>query len=58
MKENSARFYLAYSSSILKDNMCKELEPLSERELMGYSLYNQEQLSTRLEVLEIFKLFY
>ena len=42
MKENSVRFYLPYSLPILKDNMCKELEPLGEGELAGNILYNQE----------------
>ena len=58
MKENVVRFRLAYSLLILENNMYKELGPLCERELIENILYNQEELSTRLEVLEIFKLFY
>ena len=58
MKENLVRFYLIYSSLVLKDDIYKELGLSREGELTKDMLSNQEKVSNRLEVLEICKLFY
>ena len=58
IKENLSRFRLAYSSLILEDNMCKELDLSEEGNLTQDILNSQEQLHNQLEVQEIFKLFH
>ena len=58
MKENSSRFRLAYSTLILDDNICEELDPSGESKLSQEILNSQEQLHNHPEVQEIFKLFH
>ena len=58
IKENSARFRLAYSSPILDSKMCCKLGPSGEDPLVKDILTSQEQLCNRPEVQEIFDLFY
>ena len=58
MKENSARFRLAYTSPTLNDDMHGDLGPSREGNLAKDILNNQEQLRNRPEVQEIFDLFH
>ena len=58
MKENSARFRLAYSSPTLDSKMCYALGLSGEGPLAKDILTSQEQLCNRLEVQEILDLFH
>ena len=57
MKEKSSRFRLAYSSTILENEMCEELSPSGEERLAQDIPGSQEQLYQHREVQELFELF-
>ena len=58
MIENSSRFRLAYSSPLLDDELCEEVDLSGEGGLSTDILNSQQHLYHRPEVQEIFKLFH
>ena len=57
MKENAARFKLAYSSLMLNLELSDNLRRVGEGRLSHDVLHSQKQLSKQPEVQEIFNLF-
>ena len=58
MKENSNRFWLAYTSPTLEGDLCYKLGPSGEGPLSRDILTSRELLQNRPEVKEMFELFH